>query len=76
MDEYIEYITEENDTFDLIAYKQYGEEFLADRIIKANLRYADTVLFEGGVVLKIPVLTENEVDESLPPWRTENESEL
>lgn len=66
---YSEYMTTENDTFDLIAYRQYGNEFLASLIIQENLRYADTIIFDSGVKLKIPIIDIKEVENSLPPWR-------
>lgn len=67
--DYVTYITNERDTFDLIAYRQYGNELLASLIIQENIRYADTLIFDAGVELQIPVINEQEVDESLPPWR-------
>lgn len=66
---YSEYVTAENDTFDLIAYRQYGDEFLASLIIQENSRHADTIIFDSGVKLKIPVINIKEVESSLPPWR-------
>lgn len=67
--DYVTYITNERDTFDLIAYRQYGNELLASLIIQENIRYADTLIFDAGVELQIPVISEQEVDKSLPPWR-------
>jgi phage tail protein X len=67
--DYVPYTTNERDTFDLIAYRQYGNELLASLIIQENIRYADTLIFDAGVELQIPVINEQEVDESLPPWR-------
>ncbi|MCB6992893.1 LysM domain-containing protein [bacterium 210820-DFI.6.37] len=67
--DYTNYVTQERDTFDLIAYKQYGNELLASLLIQENIRYADVLLFEEGILLKIPVINEAEVDDSLPPWR-------
>lgn len=66
---YVEYVTAENDTFDLIAYRQYGNEFLASLIIQENSRYADTIIFDSGVKLKLPIINIREVENSLPPWR-------
>lgn len=66
---YSEYVTAENDTFDLIAYRKYGNEFLASLIIQENSRYADTIIFDSGIKLKIPVINVKEVENSLPPWR-------
>ena len=40
-------------------------------LIDANRDYIDTVIFNGGEVLKVPVIdaTQVETSESLPPWR-------
>ncbi len=67
--DYVPYVTKERDTFDLIAYRQYGNELLASLIVQENVEFADILIFEAGVELWIPVISEQEVDESLPPWR-------
>ena len=33
------------------------------------LDYADVIVFEGGVQLKLPVVEEAETSETVPPWR-------
>lgn len=73
---YEEYLTEQGDTFDLIAWKLYDEEMLASEIIQANLDYADVLIFDAGVTLLVPVIEETDVQESVPPWRQSNESDL
>ena len=72
---YTTYETQINDTFDMIAYNQYGNEMLAHLIIQENVRHADVLIFEEGVKLKIPVINEIEVTESLPPWRKDDTDE-
>lgn len=66
---YKEYITAEGDTFDILALKNYNDEKLSSYIIQANLNDADTLVFEQGISLFIPVLNILEIPESLPPWR-------
>ena len=66
---YEDYLTAEGDTFDILALKSYNDENLSSYIIQANLDYADTLVFEQGITLFIPVLDMTEVPESLPPWR-------
>lgn len=62
------YTTVSGDTWDIVAYKAYGNEMYMDTLIKANIEYKDTYIFPAGVVL---TLTEIEltVSESLPPWK-------
>lgn len=70
-DEYTEIITIEGDTFDALALEFYDDESLAGTIINANLDYCDTLIFEAGVQLKIPTISESAAPDTLPPWRRE-----
>lgn len=62
------YTTISGDTWDIVAYKVYGNEMYMDILIKANLEYKDIYIFPAGVVLVIPEI-DLEVSESLPPWK-------
>ncbi len=62
------YTTISGDTWDIVAYKVYGNEMYMDILIKANLEYKDIYIFPEGVVLVIPE-TGLGVSESLPPWK-------
>ena len=66
---YTEYITRSGDTYDLLAIAAYNDEKMASHIIKANPRHMKTLVFEEGVVLKIPELDKTKLPSSLPPWR-------
>ena len=66
---YYEYTTQDCDTFDLLALDMYNDERLAHYIIEYNPDYADVIVFEGGVQLKLPVVEEAETSETVPPWR-------
>ncbi len=66
---YKKHITTEGETFDILAFKEYIDENLSSYIIQANLDYADTLIFEQGIQLWIPILDISEMPESLPPWR-------
>ena len=66
---YYEYTTRDGDTFDLLALDMYNDERLAHYIIEYNPDYADVIVFEGGVQLKLPVVEEAETSETVPPWR-------
>ncbi|TGY93439.1 phage tail protein [Petralouisia muris] len=69
------YITISGDTWDIVAYKVYGNEMYMDMLIKANIEHKDTYIFPAGVELTLPEI-DLEVSETLPPWKqgvTENE---
>ena len=56
------------DTFDSIALDFYNNEFRASKIIEANPQYRNVIIFQGGEVLKIPILPPEAAD-TLPPWK-------
>lgn len=62
------YTTVSGDTWDIVAYKAYGNEMYIDTLIKANIEHKDTYIFPAGVVLTLPEI-ELTVSESLPPWK-------
>lgn len=66
---YTEYITRDGDTFDSLAIAAYDDEKMASNIIKANPQHMKTLVFEEGVVLKIPEVEKTKLPSSLPPWR-------
>lgn len=66
---YLEHKCIRGDTFDALALKYYNEETLSAIIIKANRKHSDTVIFEGGETLMIPVIYGAPTPETLPPWR-------
>ena len=61
------YTTVSGDTWDIVAYKAYGNEMYMDTLIKANIEYKDTYIFPAGVVLTLPEI-ELTASEYLPPW--------
>lgn len=65
---YFVYTTMQGDTFDMLALDAYNDEFKAHVIIQANPEHANTLIFDAGVGLKIPYITE-ESAETLPPWK-------
>ena len=68
MDKYINYITVQGDTFDMLALKAYGNEFLSHLIIQANPECAGVLVFDAGVKLNLPKVSKK-ATASLPPWR-------
>ena len=72
---YKEYITREGDTFDALALEMYGEETLAHYIIEFNPDYADVLIFDANVALRLPIIEDVETPDTLPPWRRDSEDE-
>lgn len=66
---YDKYVTADGDTFDRLALDYYNEEKMMSHIIQANPDYANILIFEQGIALKIPILNNAETPETLPPWR-------
>lgn len=64
------YITISGDTWDIVAYKVYGNEMYMDMLIKANMEYKDIYIFPAGINLFLPEINV-EVSETLPPWKQE-----
>lgn len=64
-------VTVEGDTFDAIALEYYYDEKQASLIIQANPDYCDVLIFEAGVTLRIPIVEDVDLPETLPPWRRE-----
>lgn len=70
-----EYTTREGDTFDALALEMYGEETLAHYIIDFNPDYADVLIFDANVPLRLPIVEDVELPATLPPWRRNSEEE-
>lgn len=68
MDNYVEYTTVQGDTFDMLAFKAYGSEFLSHLIIQANPQYSNVITFDSGIVLKLPKINK-QLTATRPPWR-------
>ncbi|AKL95019.1 phage tail protein X [Clostridium aceticum] len=67
------YITVLGDTWDMIAYRVYGDETYARDLIKANPKHIYTVIFSGGIELNVPAVEKRELISMLPPWKRGNE---
>lgn len=63
--------TIQGDTWDIIAYRLYGNERLMHILINANIQHRKTVIFPAGVVLNVPEIdtTSAEYEKNLPPWK-------
>lgn len=64
------YTCSQGDTWDSVAFKAYGDEFLFPQIMEENRDYADVVTFEGGEKIDIPdrLVVENSIIAT--PWET------
>ena len=63
--------TKLGDTFDTVAFRELGSCRHTERLINANRRHVDTVIFKAGVELELPDVT-NERKLKLPPWKVES----
>ena len=63
------YTTVKGDTFDLIAYKCYGDVELIAPIIQANQDHVETAVFDFGIKLEIPEIERTDDKIYMPPWR-------
>lgn len=73
---YFEHRTIDGDRWDLLAHSYYGDASKQDVLLDANrsLFLAPVVvpplILSAGLTLRIPVLDEDQVNEStLPPWK-------
>jgi len=67
MNNFYKYETLKGDTFDIISLDFYNDEKFASEIIQANPQYRDTLVFDAGIKLDIPIISKK-VMSSLP-WR-------
>ena len=64
------YTTSSGDTWDAIAFSVYGAEKYMGYLMRQNPEHVDRLVFDAGVVLRTPPLTETAtVDAGLPAWR-------
>lgn len=66
---FIEYTAQGGDTFDSIELAAYNEERMASTIITANPDLCDVLIFEGGELVRIPIVETVTTPDTLPPWR-------
>ena len=68
---FINYTTRQGDTFDELALQLYNNEMMAHHIIQFNPDYADVVVFDEAVALRLPIMEDAAPPSTLPPWRTD-----
>ncbi|WP_252225418.1 MULTISPECIES: LysM domain-containing protein [unclassified Clostridium] len=62
------YISKTGDTFDSISFNLLGNEKYSAEIMKANPDSIRTIIFESGIIVKIPKINIKE-ESTLPPWK-------
>ncbi|CVK18458.1 tail protein X [Sporomusa sphaeroides] len=62
------YVTALGDTWDIIAYKMYGDERKMSVLIEANPQHRETVFFSADVALQVPDVA-TATSTVLPPWK-------
>ena len=67
--DYEYYQTSQSDTFDLIAYDLYGDEYRASDIAELNPEFCGELVFNAGIELKVPVYEEPTGADMVAPWR-------
>lgn len=60
--------TKQGETWDIISIAEYNTPHGVEALISANPKYADVLIFDAGIDLNVPVITE-EATNSLPPWK-------
>lgn len=66
------YKTIQGDTWDLIAYKLWGSEYLFPLLLDVNLNYRDVIIFDGGIELNVPTIDTSEYTPR-PAWLDEED---
>ncbi|WP_404274350.1 phage tail protein [Exiguobacterium undae] len=62
------YITQSGDTFDRIALRELGSEYLFPEIVASNSRHRLTLIFSAGVSLQIPEPPQEMIYTDEPEW--------
>lgn len=67
------YTTIQGETWDLIAYRLWGSEYLLPLLLEANPKHREIVFFPGDVVLNVPVL-DTAIYTQRPSWLGEEDT--
>lgn len=62
------YTTMQGDAWDAIAFRLFGEERLAHKLMQANSEHMDVLMFPAGVLLTIPEIAPPQQSLKLPLW--------
>lgn len=64
------YTTKQGDTWDLIAFRVYGDVKYTGWLMQNNYQHLDIFVFSPGAILKTPELPEDMTMANAPIWRT------
>ena len=67
------YTTVQGDTWDKIAYNEYGDECRVDLLMKANSTLLDYFVFPSNIEVNIPEDEAEEEYDGMPDWRYDND---
>lgn len=70
--DYESYKTKKGDTWDMLSLLFYDSEYFIPELLKANPNYRKAFILDEGIILKIPVL-ENEEAEDIPEWMEDDD---
>lgn len=63
------YTTVSGDTWDIISFKNYGDEHFVSELIDQNWQHRNTFTFKAGVQINLPqITTQQQQSANLPPW--------
>lgn len=67
------YRTENGDTWDLIAYKIYGNELYMHDLMRANVNLIGIAIFDANIPIIVPKIANTNSNtnnnSNLPPWK-------
>ena len=66
----IGYICSAGETFDIVALCVYGDEAYAAELLNANPDLCGKMVFDGGEILKLPVVNGIQTDDQIAPAKT------
>lgn len=65
----LKYKTISGDTWDMIAYKVYGDCKYISKLMEANIDKIETVIFSANIEINCPELVDTQATDKLPPWK-------
>ncbi|MDF0606623.1 tail protein X [Neisseriaceae bacterium TC5R-5] len=65
---FLTHISTAGERWDQLAHRYYGDALQYERIIVANPHVPLGTHLAGGLMLSIPVIAAQDLEEALPPW--------
>ncbi|MEG0260998.1 MAG: hypothetical protein RR651_14105, partial [Lysinibacillus sp.] len=60
------------DTWDLIAYRLWGSEYLLPLLLESNQHHRNTIIFPGDIILNVPIV-DTAIYTARPSWLGEED---